>query len=348
MYKKILILFFLIISIPTVVIASSLDEAHLIEILEQARESADKSVALFKSKNYNEAVKYKEAEIELWKTLESTVSYNTRVWVDFKRNEAKSYGDLARIYTVTEDFDKALIAQDEDINISKDLWDRSNISSNGFTKSIDSFIFKLDLAVGYESLSIIYSHQKKFSEAKKVLDLAIGIWERVSPSLEKSFLAEEMGGNQTINEKIGVMYNAYGLIFKSEKKYKESIIWYKKALSKLEKDNKLEGDNATIIYGNIARAYIYTKKYTKAKELLEEKIGKIDMNDNLQLSIFYFTLSLAYKGEQNYCKSLDYLSKSLNIRKKLFAKGSSRILKVESEITDVKSIMSKKAVKSCP
>lgn len=208
-----------------------------------------------------------------------------------------------------------------------------------------------NLALCYSTKGRIFGKQgnklKSYSYFKKSLDLYkknnnlngvaaqlnnIAISERINWNLEKSnkylFNALEINIRLGLHEQIGHNYSNLGKNMLLIQKYKESEIYFKKAINEAEFTGLIEDK---ILYKiNLADLYVVSKRPLEAKNILKSIQSKcIDINKLEYLSLFYANLSKAYselnKMDSAFYYSVEYIKNNERISEKSRIKEQTNI-----------------------
>jgi PAS domain S-box-containing protein len=152
---------------------------------------------------------------------------------------------------------------------------------------------QLGLANAYNLIALVYSRQKKYSEA---LDYLI-----------KSLIISQQQNDKQLEAQ---SYFDIALIYKNEEKYSEALGYLENALI-ISSDKNLPTAHIFFEKGNI---YKIINENSKAIENYKKALGKYELNnDNINIADINNALANVYFSLQNYSYAIDYAQKALKI-----------------------------------
>lgn len=175
----------------------------------------------------------------------------------------------------------------------------------GEKKDMAERVVKLELLKGQllDRLNNYVKAQQAFLRAERILDSLRG----------------ELPDSTYIKQKISFLNNMATVFFRTGKP-EEALDYYRQVIDYLEHANEAALPSNTrlyymIAYNNIGSVYLQQKKYESAETYYLKSITYLEEENKLALSSILNNLGIIEKDRGYYQKSLDYLTRSLELRR---------------------------------
>ncbi len=120
---------------------------------------------------------------------------------------------------------------------------------------------------------------------------------------------------QIYSHQLPGIYNNLSEAYRRLDQFEEALIFMEKSLKEKEKGNISKDTIETINYANLATTHLSKGDYTEALKLYNKALN-ISSEENLDKALVYKGLAEIYKLQGDISKSIDFFSKTLEIRKK--------------------------------
>ncbi|MBK8734987.1 MAG: tetratricopeptide repeat protein [Saprospiraceae bacterium] len=264
---------------------------------------AEKAMAFWNSKKYNECKKSAEIALELDKNNAKAYYYLGNIAQEFKEyrkaeeyyfkaieidpKNSAPYNGLGSVYDDLEEYGKAEEYYLKAIEIDPELPYSYNGLGNvylylkDFGKAKEYYIKAIEIdpeiIYPYNGLGNVYSDLKEYEKAKEYYIKAI-----------------------EIDPKYIYPYNGLGIVYSDLKEHEKAKEWFLKAI---EIDPKF-----TYPYNGLGNVYFGFKEYEKAKKYYLKAI-----NINSNIGDYYYNLGLVYENLNEYEKAKQNFNKFLTI-----------------------------------
>jgi tetratricopeptide (TPR) repeat protein len=274
--------------------------------------------------NYDEALKYFQKALAVWKKLlgiehpSTAASYNHIGFVYYNQGDyanaleyyqnaldirekvlgkehfdiAISYNNIGGIYNEQGDYPKALEYYQKALEIQEKVLGKEH----------------LDTAISYNNIGGIYNRQGDYANALKYFQMALDIREKL--------LGKEHPDTARSYNNIGIIYNRQGNYLNALEYDQKALAIQEKVLGKEHPDTATSYNNIGFVYynqGNYPKALEY---YQMALDIYENVLGK----EHPDTAISYNNIGGIYNEQGDYPKALKYYQMALDIYKNVLGK----------------------------
>ena len=248
--------------------------------------------------------------------------------------------DIAYIYYLTGNYDKALKYFLDGVTIEEKLGDQHGLATSynnigliyrsrgDYVKALNYYKDSLEiieklgnqqgLATSYTNISSIYYAQGYYNKALNYCKESLRITKELS---------DQQG--------LATLYNNIGLIYEAQGNHDKALNYYTDSLRIKEKSDNQQGMASS--YNNIGLIYKARGDYDKALKYYNDSvIIKEKLGDQLGLVTSYNNIGLLYDAQGDYDKALTYFNKSKSIAIKIGANGL-----LEQVMSDIKEMESR-------
>ena len=184
---------------------------------------------------------------------------------------------------------------------------------------------KEGIAEIYNKIGITYEHQSDYSDALKYQDKSLEIYEKVGDKFN------------LIKAKI---FLDKGLCFCQLGKYEDAMALFEKVLQFQETQGIKNNMEIAITCSRIGFVWYYKKEFTNSLKWFLKALILLG-SDNLYAAKVYHNIALVYQELKRYGKALNWLKKSLKIRKNTFGDLHRDVAAIYQSIAEIHEKMGK-------